>query len=62
MSVDGKQILITGATNGIGLAAAETLAAQGAKLAIVGRSEARARDRGGAHIAAKARWDKPSIR
>lgn len=44
MSVDGRQILITGATNGIGLAAAEMLAAQGAKLAIVARSEARARD------------------
>jgi NAD(P)-dependent dehydrogenase (short-subunit alcohol dehydrogenase family) len=44
MSVDGKQILITGATNGIGLAAAEVLAAQGARLAIVARSEARAQD------------------
>src|SRR4051794_1206077 len=44
MSVNGKQILITGATNGIGLAAAQALAAQGAKLAIVARSEARARD------------------
>ena len=54
MSVDGKQILITGATNGIGLAAAETLAAHGAKLAIVGRTEARARA-AAAQIAAKAR-------
>jgi NAD(P)-dependent dehydrogenase (short-subunit alcohol dehydrogenase family) len=44
MTVNGKQILITGATNGIGLAAAEALAAQGARLAIVARSEARARD------------------
>jgi NAD(P)-dependent dehydrogenase (short-subunit alcohol dehydrogenase family) len=44
MSVNGKQILITGATNGIGLAAAEALAALGAKLAIVARSEGRARD------------------
>jgi NAD(P)-dependent dehydrogenase (short-subunit alcohol dehydrogenase family) len=44
MSINGKQILITGATNGIGLAAAEVLAAQGAKLAIVARNEARARD------------------
>lgn len=40
--VSGKQVLITGATNGIGLAAAEALAARGARLAIVARSEARA--------------------
>jgi NAD(P)-dependent dehydrogenase (short-subunit alcohol dehydrogenase family) len=39
----GKQILITGATNGIGLAAAEALAALGANLAIVGRSKTRTR-------------------
>jgi NAD(P)-dependent dehydrogenase (short-subunit alcohol dehydrogenase family) len=39
--VNGKQILITGATNGIGLAAAEALAALGANVAIVGRSEPR---------------------
>jgi NAD(P)-dependent dehydrogenase (short-subunit alcohol dehydrogenase family) len=38
-----KQILITGATNGIGLAAAEALAARGANLAIVGRSKIRTR-------------------
>src|SRR5260370_40240725 len=38
-----KQILITGATNGIGLAAAEALAARGANLAIVGRSKTRTR-------------------
>jgi NAD(P)-dependent dehydrogenase (short-subunit alcohol dehydrogenase family) len=38
-----KQILITGATNGIGLAAAEALAALGANLAIVGRSKGRTR-------------------
>jgi NAD(P)-dependent dehydrogenase (short-subunit alcohol dehydrogenase family) len=37
--VNAKQILITGATNGIGLAAAEALAALGANLAIVGRSK-----------------------
>src|ERR1700704_4935870 len=41
--VKGKQVLITGATNGIGLAAAEALAARGARLAIVARSEARGR-------------------
>ena len=42
-AVNDKQILITGATNGIGLAAAETLAALGANLAIVGRSKSRTR-------------------
>src|SRR6516162_3561873 len=40
-AVNDKQILITGATNGIGLAAAEALAALGANLAIVGRSKTR---------------------
>jgi NAD(P)-dependent dehydrogenase (short-subunit alcohol dehydrogenase family) len=40
--VRGKRVLITGATNGIGLAGAEALAARGAKLAIVARSESRA--------------------
>ena len=34
--MNDKQILITGATNGIGLAAAEALAALGANVAIVG--------------------------
>jgi NAD(P)-dependent dehydrogenase (short-subunit alcohol dehydrogenase family) len=42
-AVNDKQILITGATNGIGLAAAQTLAALGANLAIVGRSKTRTR-------------------
>ena len=41
--MNDKQILITGATNGIGLAAAEALAALGANLAIVGRSKSRTR-------------------
>jgi short-subunit dehydrogenase len=41
--VNERQILITGATNGIGLAAAEALAAFGANLAIVGRSKTRTR-------------------
>jgi NAD(P)-dependent dehydrogenase (short-subunit alcohol dehydrogenase family) len=41
--VNDKQILITGATNGIGLAAAEAFAALGANLAIVGRSKNRTR-------------------
>jgi NAD(P)-dependent dehydrogenase (short-subunit alcohol dehydrogenase family) len=43
-SVAGKRVLITGATNGIGLAAAEGLAARGAEIAIVARSEARAKE------------------
>jgi NAD(P)-dependent dehydrogenase (short-subunit alcohol dehydrogenase family) len=42
--VEGRRVLITGATNGIGLAAAVALAARGARLAIVARSKARARD------------------
>jgi short chain dehydrogenase len=42
-AVNDKQILITGATNGIGLAAAEALVALGANLAIVGRSKSRTR-------------------
>ncbi|MFN2544607.1 MAG: SDR family oxidoreductase [Actinomycetota bacterium] len=42
MGVGGKRVVITGATNGIGLAAAEELAKRGAKLALVARSEERA--------------------
>jgi NAD(P)-dependent dehydrogenase (short-subunit alcohol dehydrogenase family) len=42
-ALSNKQILITGATNGIGLAAAEALAALGANLALVGRSQTRTR-------------------
>lgn len=42
--VSGKQVLMTGATNGIGLAAAKELARRGAKLTIVARSEQRAQD------------------
>ena len=41
-SVAGKRVLITGATGGIGLAAARELARRGARLAIVARSEAKA--------------------
>jgi NAD(P)-dependent dehydrogenase (short-subunit alcohol dehydrogenase family) len=37
----GKQVLITGATNGIGLAAAEALAALGENIVMVGRNETR---------------------
>src|SRR5438270_12167058 len=40
--VRGKRVLITGATGGTGLAAAEELARLGALLAIVARDEARA--------------------
>jgi NAD(P)-dependent dehydrogenase (short-subunit alcohol dehydrogenase family) len=40
--VRGRRVLITGATNGIGLAAAEALAARGAVLAIVARGPERA--------------------
>jgi NAD(P)-dependent dehydrogenase (short-subunit alcohol dehydrogenase family) len=39
----GKRVVITGATNGIGLAASEELARRGAQLAIVARDQARAR-------------------
>jgi NAD(P)-dependent dehydrogenase (short-subunit alcohol dehydrogenase family) len=39
--VTGKHILITGGTNGIGLAAAEALAALGANICVVGRNETR---------------------
>ena len=41
-SVAGKRVLITGATGGIGLAAARELARRGARFAIVARGEARA--------------------
>ncbi|MBV8195922.1 MAG: SDR family oxidoreductase [Candidatus Dormibacteraeota bacterium] len=41
--VRGKRVLITGATGGIGLAAAVELGRRGAQLAVVARSEERAR-------------------
>jgi NAD(P)-dependent dehydrogenase (short-subunit alcohol dehydrogenase family) len=42
--VAGKRVIITGATRGIGLAAAVELARRGALLTLVARSEARAAD------------------
>ena len=47
--VRGKRVLITGATHGIGLAAAEELARRGSNLAIVARTQTRA-DEAVAHI------------
>jgi len=40
--VTGKRIIITGATNGIGLAAAKALVADGAELTMIARSQERA--------------------
>ena len=42
--VAGRRVIMTGATSGIGLAAAKQLAGMGAELAIVARSESRAAD------------------
>ena len=41
--MDGKHVLITGATSGIGLAAAEAFAGLGANVAIIGRNATRTR-------------------
>ena len=43
-NIEGKRVVVTGATNGIGLAACVELQKLGARLAIVARSEQRARD------------------
>lgn len=43
-NIEGKTVLITGATSGIGRAGALTIARRGADLAVIGRDEAKLRD------------------
>ncbi len=45
-SIKGRVAIITGATDGIGLAAAIRLAGEGARVAIMGRDRERGRLRG----------------
>lgn len=49
-SLQGKSVLVTGATSGIGLGIARVFARQGAKVAITGRSQA-SLDKAGARLA-----------
>lgn len=57
----GKRVIITGATSGIGLAAAKDLAAAGAHVSIVARERQRADDAAGAIAHAAARDAAPDV-
>jgi short-subunit dehydrogenase len=48
MNIDGKVVLITGASEGIGAACAESFRRRGAKLSLVARSEEKLKEAGGA--------------
>ena len=58
--VAGKRVVITGATSGIGLAAAEALAALGARLTTVARNQAKA-GHAAARIQAAGRGATPDV-
>ncbi|MCP5111198.1 MAG: SDR family NAD(P)-dependent oxidoreductase, partial [bacterium] len=51
MRIDGKTVLITGASEGIGAACAEAFRRRGAKLSLVARSQDKLRSVGGADAA-----------
>jgi len=54
LRIRDKAFVVVGGTAGIGLAAAKTLAADGASVVVVGREEAKAKDAAGALVAAGA--------